>query len=125
MSTHDFDINYEACFSVISTINKLTSERGVGGRVSVFIPQHATPSLAPRIEEPCKARAFNSEGADLTWEPYAVRLSRSRGEWAHSQSGFGYWIQASYRLSQIKGDNSLIGRLEPVFPACNSFSDPS
>ena len=113
MSTHDFDINYEAYFSVTSTINKLTSERGTGGRVSVFIPR-ARLELGTSYRRTLQGTRFNSEGADLTWEPYQTPV-QIRGEWAHSQSGFGYWIQASYRLSQIKGDNSLIGRLEPVF----------
>ena len=38
-----------------------------------------------------------------------------KGEWARSISGNGYWIQASYRLSQFSGADSPLGRLEPVF----------
>lgn len=113
VSTHDFAVNYETYFSVTSTINKLTSERGAGGRASVFIPK-ARLELGTSYRRTLQGTRSNSEGADLTWEPYQMPL-QLRGEWAHSQGGFGYWIQASYRLSQIKGDDSLIGRLEPVF----------
>lgn len=113
ISTRDFAVNYEGYFSVASTINKLTSQRGTGGRVSVFIP-HTRLELGTSYRRTLEGTRFNSEGADLTWEPYQAPI-QIRGEWARSQSGFGYWIQASYRLSQIKGESSLIGRLEPVF----------
>src|SRR5579872_4140302 len=38
IATSRYAINYEAYFSALSTVNKLTSERGTGGRVSVFVP---------------------------------------------------------------------------------------
>src|ERR1700723_2284533 len=37
ISTRDFAVNYEGYFSVASTINKLTSQPGTGGRGGVFI----------------------------------------------------------------------------------------
>src|SRR3984885_1225326 len=39
VSTHAFALNYETYFSTLSTINKLTSQRGAGYRLSVFIPR--------------------------------------------------------------------------------------
>src|SRR5580692_9981367 len=38
VATSRYAVNYEAYFSTLSTVNKLTSERGTGGRVSVFVP---------------------------------------------------------------------------------------
>lgn len=113
VATRDYAINYETYFSTLSTINKLTSERGAGGRVSVFIPR-ARLEVGTSYRRTLQGLHNNAEGADLTWEPYRAPL-QLRGEWAHSQSGFGYWMQASYRLSHFKGENSAIGRLEPVF----------
>src|SRR6202451_19308 len=39
IATHNYALNYEAYFSTLSTVNKLTSERGAGYRLSVFIPK--------------------------------------------------------------------------------------
>jgi hypothetical protein len=57
---------------------------------------------------------MNSVGTDISWAPYRVPLE-VKGEWAHSLSGQGYWIHAAYRLSQVRGENSVISRLEPIF----------
>src|SRR5260370_42664879 len=51
----------------------------------------------------------------LVYLPPSGLLLQVKGEWAHSVSGHGYWIQGGYRLSQFGGPNSAIGRLEPVF----------
>jgi hypothetical protein len=113
VSTHNYAINYEAYFSTLSTINKLTSQRGAGYRLSAFLPK-ARLEVGTSFRRTLQGTHTNSEGVDLTWEPYRAPL-QVRGEWAHSQGGFGYWIQGSYRLSQFKGESSAIGRLEPVF----------
>jgi hypothetical protein len=112
-STSKYAINYETYFSTLSMVNKFTSERGTGGRLSVFIPGTRL-EVGASYRKTLQGIRGNAEGVDLTWEPYQAPL-QLRGEWAHSQSGFGYWIQASYRLSQLKGETSTIGRLEPVF----------
>jgi hypothetical protein len=113
VSTQNYAINYEAYFSTLSTINKLTSERGAGYRLGAFFPK-ARLEVGTSYRRTLQGEHTNSEGVDLTWVPYRAPL-QVRGEWAHSQSGFGYWIQGSYRLSHFKGENSAIGRLEPVF----------
>jgi hypothetical protein len=113
VSTHDYAINYEAYFSTLSTVNKLTSERGAGYRLSVFIPKTRL-EIGTSYRKTLQGTRSNSEGVDLTWEPYQAPL-QVRGEWAHTDGGFAYWVQGSYRLSQFKGENSAIGRLEPVF----------
>jgi hypothetical protein len=113
ISTRNYALNYEAYFSTLSTVNKFTSQRGTGGRLSVFVPK-ARLEVGTSYRKTLQGTRSNSEGVDLTWEPYQAPL-QLRGEWAHSESGFGYWIQASYRLSQFKGNTSAIGRLEPVF----------
>ena len=113
VATSRYAINYEAYFSALSTVNKLTSERGTGGRVSVFVPSTRL-ELGASYRKTLQGTRSNAEGVDLTWEPYQAPI-QLRGEWAHSASGFGYWIQASYRLSQMRSESSTLGRLEPVF----------
>ncbi|MBV8514032.1 MAG: hypothetical protein JO260_01910 [Acidobacteria bacterium] len=113
IATSRYAVNYEAYFSTLSTVNKFTSERGTGGRVSVFVPSTRL-ELGASYRKTLQGMRSNAEGVDLTWEPYQAPL-QLRGEWAHSASGFGYWIQASYRWSQMRSETSALGRLEPVF----------
>src|SRR5579871_201712 len=113
VATGRYAINYETYFSTRSTVNKFTSERGTGGRVSVFVPSTRL-ELGASYRKTLQGTRSNAEGLDLTWEPYQAPL-QLRGEWAHSESGFGYWIQASYRVSQMRSDSSMLSRLEPVF----------
>jgi hypothetical protein len=44
-----------------------------------------------------------------------------RSEYAHSPHGEGYWVEAAYRLSQFGGQDSLVGRFEPVFRMQQTF----
>jgi hypothetical protein len=112
VSTSRYAINYETYFSTLSTVSKFTSERGTGGRVSVFIPSTRL-EIGTSYRKTLQGTRSNAEGVDLTWEPNQAPF-QLRGEWAHSASGFGYWIQASYRFSQMRGETSALGRLEPV-----------
>jgi hypothetical protein len=51
-----------------------------------------------------------------------------RSEYAHGSNSQGYWIETDYRLSRFGGEESLIGRIEPVFrwqQAFRSAPDPS
>ncbi len=113
ISNRSYVVNYEAYFSTLSTINKLESQRGVGGRIGLFLPG-ARLEVGTSYRRTLQDPRTNSEGVDLSWEPYSVPLE-VKGEWARSSSGNGYWIQASYRLSHFGGANSALARLEPVF----------
>jgi hypothetical protein len=56
----------------------------------------------------------NSYGTHVWWLPpnSAFKL---RSEYAHGPNSQGYWIETDYRLSRFGGEESLIGRVEPVF----------
>ena len=113
LSNGKFAINYTAYFSTLSTITHFESERGAGGRVGLFLPGtrlEVGMSYERRLQDP----RMNSFGNDISWSPYSAPLE-VKGEWAHAPGGHGYWIQAAYRLSQLGGATSPIGRLEPVF----------
>jgi hypothetical protein len=113
ISNQNYSLNYAAYFSALSTLENLQSERGVGGRVGVFVSRTRL-EVGASYRRTLQGTPFNSEGVDLSWSPYSVPV-QIFGEWARSPSGQGYWIQASYRLSQLTGGDSGIGRLEPVF----------
>jgi hypothetical protein len=112
ISKTNYRINYTGYFSTLSNINKLESERASGGRVGIFFPQSRF-EVGVSYQRLLQSPRSNSEGVDLSWEPYSVPLNL-KGEWAHSPSGHGYWIQAAYRLSGSRAQDSGLGRLEPV-----------
>jgi hypothetical protein len=113
VSTERFAVNYSAYFSTLSTISNLESERTSGGRVGLFLPGIRL-EIGTSYQRTLQNQQMNSFGNDISWAPYRLPLE-IKGEWAHSLSGYGYWLQGSYRLSQLGGADSTIGRLEPVF----------
>lgn len=113
ISSRRYDVNYSAYFSTLSTISNLQSERGAGGRVGVFFPDLRL-EIGTSYNRSLQDQEANSVGNDLSWSPYRIPLN-VKGEWAHTLSGNGYWVQGAYRLSQLGGEKSAIGRLEPVF----------
>jgi len=113
ISNPRYTVNYVAYFSTLSTVPKFESARSTGGRVGLFLPGTRL-EVGTSYERTLQVQRMNSFGADLSWAPYQLPLE-VKGEWAHSLSGHGYWIQGTYRLSQLGGADSAIGRLEPVF----------
>lgn len=113
VSNSSYAINYTAFFSTLSTVNKFESQRGAGGRAGLFLPTNRL-EVGFSYRRTLQGSHFNSFGTDLSWSPYRLPLE-VKGEWAHSPSGYGYWLQASYRLSQLSGADSFLGRFEPVF----------
>src|SRR5580698_7030697 len=67
VATQNYALNYEAYFSTLSTVNKLTSERGAGYRLSVFIPKTRI-EVGTSYRKTLQGTRSNSEGVDLTWE---------------------------------------------------------
>lgn len=113
ISRNNYQVSYTAYFSTLSNVKKFESERSAGGRVGIFFP-HARLQVGASYQRSLQDVRENSEGVDLSWQPSRVPLEL-QGEWAHSPSGQGYWLQAAYRLSRLRGADSALGRLEPVF----------
>jgi hypothetical protein len=112
LSTDRYAVNYAAYFSTLSTVSNLQSQRGAGGRAGVFLPGKRL-EIGVSYRRALEGKHSNAVGMDLSWSPYRTPLE-IKGEWAHSPSGYGYWLQASYRLSQLAGAGSFLARLEPV-----------
>jgi len=121
VSNGSYTVNYAAYFSTLSTVSKFESQRGSGGRIGLFLPSTRL-ELGVSYQKELQGRRMNSFGADLSWIPYRLPLN-VKGEWAHSDGGQGYWIQAAYRLSRFGGETSAIGRLEPIFRMQQFFRD--
>ena len=113
VSNDRYVVNYTTYFSTLSTVNKFESERTFGARLGVFLPSLGL-EVGTSYQRKLQDQRMNTFGTHLSWTPSGLPLE-VKGEWAHSLSGQGYWIQGGYRLSQFGGSNSAIGRLEPVF----------
>lgn len=106
------NLNYASYFSTLSTVNKFESDRTVGGRMGFFFP-------GPRIEvggswqKLLQEERTNTVGFHFAWQPTPIPLNL-RSEYARSDKGSGYWIEAAYRLSQLPLWNKVMRRTEIV-----------
>lgn len=113
LSQPKVQVSYAGYFSVSSGVDQFESARSAGDRISVYFP-------TKRIEIGTSYARFlqgtrnNSIGAHFWWQPWHSPL-QVRSEYAHGEHAQGYWIEASYRLSQWRGADSAIGRIEPLF----------
>jgi hypothetical protein len=103
-STSRFNINYAAYFSALSTVTlsnvtSLDSDRSVGGRLGIFIP-NARLELGGSFQHLLQDERSNSFGFHGGWQPPALPLE-IRGEYQRSARGSGYWIEPAYRLNQV------------------------
>ncbi|MBZ5721233.1 MAG: hypothetical protein LAO03_12710 [Acidobacteriia bacterium] len=117
------NLNYAAYFSTQSNLHKLESDRLVGGRVGFFLP-------GPRIElgfswqKLLQEERKNSVGFHFAWQPTSLPLNL-RSEYARSDNGSGYWLEAAYRLSQVGTWNKVMRRTEVVGRAQQFFVGPN
>jgi hypothetical protein len=107
------NLNYAAYVSATSIgIDSVDSERHVGGRLGVFLP-------GPRIEvggswqKTLQDDRKNAFGFHMGWQPAKAPLNL-RAEFARSFLGSGYWIESSYRLSQVHRWQKAMRRTEVV-----------
>ena len=120
------NLNYAVYFSTLSTINKLDSDRLVGGRVGFFFPGLRI-EIGASVQQLLQEERMRSVGFHFAWQPNRIPLSlRSEYAWDGTK-GSGYWIEGAYRLSQIphwqkvlrhtelvaRGQQFLAGNLEP------------
>jgi hypothetical protein len=120
VSTENYSIDYTAYISAGTTNFQVNSSRTAGGRLDVYFPK-ARLEVGTSYARDLEGKALaNDWGFDVWWEPTRLPL-KIRSEYAHGAHSEGYWIEADYRLSQIHGSESLIGRLEPVFRMQQTF----
>jgi hypothetical protein len=105
------NLTYAAYVSAVSSSHpNLESERSAGGRFGVFLP-------GPRFEvgaswqKLLEDQRTNSFGFYAAWQPNRLPLNM-HSEYARSKQGSGYWVDAAYRLSQVRFWRGTMRRIE-------------
>jgi hypothetical protein len=112
-------IDYIGWFSKRQDRFSLNGTRAAGDRIDVVFPNKRIEigtSFARRLQ----GTNYSSFGAHFYWLPWRSPL-QIRSEYAHDPGSQGYWMEASYRLSQFGGPSSILGRVEPLFRMQQAF----
>jgi hypothetical protein len=112
-STSKVSIDYAAYFSARSANEQFRSSRSTGERVEAYFPKQRL-EIGVSYGRFLQQTRMNDYGFHVWWQPAKVPL-RVLSEYAHDPHAQGYWIETDYRLSQFRGPQSVLGRLEPVF----------
>lgn len=118
-SSDTASVSYAAYFSAASTNEQLNAERSTGGRMSAYFPKarlEAGVSFGRLLQDTRE----NYAGAHLWWQS-GGSFFRFRSEFAHAPHAFGYWAEVDSRLARFGGEQSILGRLEPVFRIQQTF----
>jgi len=114
-------VNYLVYFSAPTNNSQFLSSRAAGDRIDVYFPTRRL-EIGTSYTRSLQAIQSNSVGTHLWWQPQRFPL-QVRSEYAHGPHAQGYWMESTYRLSQLRGADSLLGRLEPVFRMQQTFRD--
>jgi hypothetical protein len=114
-----YSISYNAWFSTRSGNTQFNSQRGSGGRVSLYLPEKRL-EVGLSYDRLLQGVRENFYGAHVWWEP-ANTAFRLRSEFARGHHAQGYWVEADYRTQAFGGLNSWVGRFEPLFRMQQTF----
>ena len=113
-ATENVSLDYVLYVSAHNSWTQFPSDRSFGGRAEVFLPKAGLEigmsANSVREGEP-RPRNF---GAHVWWTPTKSNF-QLRSEYGHTRNVVGYWVETDYRLGRFGGNQSRIGRLEPVF----------
>ena len=118
-SNNNVNISYAAYFSAASTNQQFNSDRSSGGRVSFYLPNQRL-EVGASYNRLLQNKHENFSGVHVWWEPADTHL-QIRSEWARGPHANGYWIETAYRLAAFGGEESFVGRFEPVFRMEQTF----
>lgn len=119
LSNDELNLDYAAYFSAASTNDQFDAERSTGGRLSLYLPRQRLEA-GFSFDRLMQDTRENYSGVHLWWEPADLHF-RFRSEFAHAPHAYGYWAEGDYRLAHFGGEQSLVGRLEPVFRMQQTF----
>jgi hypothetical protein len=105
-------LTYNAYYSASSNLEQFAAGRAAGGQASIFIP-NSRFEFGASYQRFLQGTHLNTEGVHMAWQPWSVPVD-ARGEFAHSPSGYGYWIELAYR-ALAKDNNKWFDRFQPVF----------
>ncbi|HEY6769208.1 MAG TPA: hypothetical protein VI386_31070 [Candidatus Sulfotelmatobacter sp.] len=106
-------VNYLGLFSAPTSNGQFLSAREAGERIDVYFPGKRV-EIGSSYARLLQGTQSNSIGTHFSWEPWRSPL-HVRSEYVHGPHAQGYWTESTYRLSQRRGENSFVDRLEPVF----------
>src|SRR5262249_2246925 len=104
--------NYTTFFSTLSNVNKFQAGRAFGLRSGVFFPK-VRLEVGGSYERFLQDRRINSYGTYWSWQPTWAPLD-IKGEYAHSPSGHGYWLEGAYFLRKNNSPRTWLGRMQTV-----------
>jgi hypothetical protein len=119
ISRRKYSISYNAYFSGLVNNQYFQAKRSVGGRTSLFLPDHGL-EIGLSYNRQLQGTRENFYGAHVWWEPKDSGF-QLRSEFARGHHAQGYWIEAAYRTRAFGGLDSIIGRFEPVFRMNQTF----
>lgn len=117
--TRKINLNYAAYFSAANTNHIVATNRSSGGRLGFFVPAlrlEAGGSFQQLLQQ-TRNHFF---GAHFLFQPFVIPLAvRSEFVRASGLKGSAYWIETSYRLSQIPHGRrfEVVGRAQQFFAA--------
>ena len=121
VSTDNYSISYAAYYSANVNSNYFGAERSIGGQGAIYFPKKGL-EVGASFGRSLAGTHENNVGGHLWWEPIGSPF-RFRSEYAHAPHAGGYWFETDYRLSHFGGNDSVLGRLEPVFRMQQTFRD--
>jgi hypothetical protein len=111
ISRGKYSIDYAGFYSVRSSNEQFSAQRGSGGRASVYFPDQRIEA-GFSYDRLLQGTHENFYGTDVWWEPKDTAF-RLRSEFGRGQHAQGYWVD--YRTQAFGGLDSVLGRIEPVF----------
>jgi hypothetical protein len=119
ISTQDYSITYAAYYSANVNSNYFGAERSSGGQTALYLPKKGL-ELGASYGRSLAGTHENNVGIHVWWEPINSSF-RFRSEYAHAAHDEGYWFETDYRLTHFGGNDSVLGRLEPIFRMQQTF----
>lgn len=104
--------NYTVFFSASSNATYFGSGRAFGARTGVFFPKERF-EIGTSYQRFLQDHHNDSYGGYISWQPPEVPLD-IKGEYAHSPSGHGYWIEGGYRFRESGKLGAVLKNLEPL-----------
>ena len=112
-------VDYTTFMSANVTGTQFKSQRATGGRLNFYFPQPGL-EIGTSFDHPFQGAHPNAAALHVWWTPHNAPVTM-RSEYSHGTHSQGYWIETAYRLSNINGPDSAIGRLMPVFRMQQTF----
>lgn len=112
-------VDYVAYYSAHSSNEQFPAARSTGFRIDTYFPRQSL-ELGTSFTRLLEDNNANSVGFHVWWLPRNSGF-RFRSEYARTTHSSGYWFETDYRLSRFGGEQSLIGRAQPVFRMQQTF----